>query len=161
MGYVRDGPLDQISIHAFRVEGDLDPYLYQIAEEIFQSTPSVWKATPIGKEFETPKKHFNPRLPCGRRRKQQKTPASIDIISIHAFRVEGDNGTVVLYHCQKISIHAFRVEGDLFKKRMRKQDLQFQSTPSVWKATVASYSYKPSNVGISIHAFRVEGDCKS
>ena len=62
-------------------------------------------------------------------------------------------------------------------------DFQFQSTPSVWKATVClpfglyyvgisihafrvegDYSYIDINsiaYNISIHAFRVEGDCKS
>ena len=36
-------------------------------------------------------------------------------ISIHALRVEGDTGTLVVYDRVKtISIHALRVEGDCF-----------------------------------------------
>ena len=56
---------------------------------LFQSTPSVWKAT---KKFEL--------------------PVYYDMISIHAFRVEGDSEVLGNAIKRVISIHAFRVEGD-------------------------------------------------
>ena len=78
-----------ISIHAFRVEGDLakssrrqksenfNPRLpcgrrrkllqRKVEDDEFQSTPSVWKATLLFPRFPQAVLYFNPRLPCGRR----------------------------------------------------------------------------------------------
>ena len=36
-----------ISIHALRVEGDRGRYCPEIKTKLFQSTPSVWRATTI------------------------------------------------------------------------------------------------------------------
>ena len=80
---------------------------------LFQSTPSVWKAT-------------------------------------------GDGGNNT-YITTPISIHAFRVEGDDPQQFSFNADNIFQSTPSVWKAT-ARIIKKADIKEISIHAFRVEGD---
>jgi len=80
-----------ISIHAFRGEGDEKAESKRKQEKIFQSTPSVGKAT----------------------QELGITPNYIRI-SIHAFRGEGDADVgekyVMVY---LISIHAFRGEGDL------------------------------------------------
>ena len=78
----------------------------------FQSTPSVWKAT----------HHYS----------VYKVYADI---SIHAFRVEGDRNNNLKNIDSPISIHAFRVEGDDIIIGM----CRFIEC-------------------ISIHAFRVEGD---
>ena len=107
-----------ISIHAFRGEGDAGGCKKWQKKIIFQSTPSVGKATgdaslkPITKG-----------------------------ISIHAFRGEGDfeyfgDGAPVL----PISIHAFRGEGDRHNKNIEREFCQFQSTPSVGKATAGGYA---------------------
>ena len=124
---------------------------------------------------------FNPRLPCGRRHKLarrllhqlrsfQSTPSVWKATSFFAD----------LLHVSIISIHAFRVEGDAFKKQLITLYNIFQSTPSVWKATVLDAlaaqwqvnfnprlpcGRRPADIlvekvlrQISIHAFRVEGD---
>ena len=104
-------------------------------------------------------------------------------ISIHALRVEGDQTKFHnLWQHFNISIHALRVEGDgssksrdlsisfhfyprppgggrhqkLFQKAFL--DFGFLSTPSGWRATVASPMAIESQDIISIHALRVEGD---
>ena len=81
--------------------------------------------------------HFNPRPPCGGR---PLLPA-----------LRRENG--------KISIHALRVEGDPRGVRSQARQTEFQSTPSVWRATNAG---KPCGActNISIHALRVEGDAE-
>ena len=78
-------------------------------------------------------------------------------ISIHAFRVEGDAVIIVKLYFIGISIHAFRVEGDLGQNGTMDDMHEFQSTPSVWKATFR-FDYNITVKTISIHAFRVEGD---
>ena len=104
---------------------------------IFHSTPSVWRATlcacrcgrgtirnfnprpPCGgrlaADFAASHEpvYFNPRPPCGGRLRRRSKLTLPERISIHALRVEGD----------KESVSAF---GELE---------QFQSTPSVWRAT--------------------------
>ena len=58
-----------------------------------------------------------------------------------------------------ISIHSLRVEGDRWKTTPFWTDLQFQSTPSVWRETkiMAEATTVPA---ISIHSLRVEGDAE-
>jgi len=81
-------------------------------DSMFQSTPSGGKAT----------------MPRGARRQQC-------VVSIHAFRGEGDDsGTSTRMHQIHVSIHAFRGEGDLvLPGALPRQH-------------------------VSIHAFRGEGD---
>ena len=58
------------------------------------------------------------------------------VISIHALRVEGDKKLERDFAFENISIHALRVEGDsLGRYIIAEETLQFQSTPSVWRAT--------------------------
>ena len=80
--------------------------------------------------------YFNPRLPCGRR------PFSLSLrpidrrISIHAFRVEGDRWSVA-HFTQKVDFNPRLPCGRRLvysPDNLRHQE--FQSTPSVWKATV-------------------------
>ena len=150
-----------ISIHTLRVEGDVESR--QIVSRInyfnphppcggrpdalfnarggliFQSTPSVWRATSssvkflYGAEFQsTPSvwratwrfyvygrwvKHFNPHPPCGGRQRYNLGLSSKYQISIHTLRVEGDLITqAVSLYLKAISIHTLRVEGDSKEK---------------------------------------------
>ena len=170
-----------ISIHAFRVEGDLQHF------------------TNLKKKYD-----FNPRLPCGRRHQRRIAMKKYIIISIHAFRVEGDK-VRVLPQCTPLRNFNPRLPcgrrphlcqmarntyGD-FNPRLpcgRRLYFQlllllnhkyfnprlpcgrrpaegrpmiwchkFQSTPSVWKATTCP-RWRGTSMVISIHAFRVEGD---
>ncbi len=58
-----------------------------------------------------------------------------------------------------ISIHALRVEGDFGDAGRIYFVFQFQSTPSVWRATLLVVGIIYGFI-ISIHALRVEGDEK-
>ena len=128
---------------------------------LFQSTPSVWKATIHSSSHLTLTIYFNPRLPCGRRllalsKKQtskrfQSTP-SVWKATGKPTRLCSSNFdfnprlpcgrrrvfVVVVFEDTSISIHAFRVEGD-----------------SKNQVCITSIS------NISIHAFRVEGDSET
>ena len=148
------------------------------------------------------KQHFNPRPPWGGRLNSgyqsaavnsfQSTPsvgratAAVEImvalihISIHALRGEGDsNPPLSVSEPYQISIHALRGEGDNYCLNGGEYDDEFQSTPSVGRATtVAAASttvnifqstpsvgratnisaYQADEGKISIHALRGEGD---
>ena len=56
-------------------------------------------------------------------------------ISIHALRVEGDTIMPVAKNIEQISIHALRVEGDACNGICLRVALAFLSTPSGWRAT--------------------------
>ena len=107
------GVVPDVSIHAFRGEGDYCPRVPIKRMVGFQSTPSGGKATNragLRTHFET---RFNPRLPGGRR---------LEI------GIDGQYGIVV-------SIHAFRGEGDQNCASSNQRTDPFQSTPSGGKAT--------------------------
>ena len=99
----------------------------------FQSTPSGGKATGLPRSRAQEQTRFNPRLPGGRRPGRLRG-ADILVVSIHAFRGEGDLQRPEILRATPVSIHAFRGEGD------------WSGTDFVTNATV------------SIHAFRGEGD---
>ena len=81
----------QISIHALRVEGDMQGAVTPVALIIFLSTPSGWRATSVSAVL-----------------------GNMEWISIHALRVEGDWTSIILKGAgAHISIHALRVEGDM------------------------------------------------
>ena len=101
--------------------------------------------------------HFNPRPPCGGRRRAFCRHAQANRISIHALRVEGDKNPELMERLVKISIHALRVEGDADDGVNLVVIGGFQSTPSVWRATAFTSRLNTSKE-ISIHALRVEGD---
>ena len=170
----------QISIHASRVGGDkVIPVLMQVLQP-FQSTPPGWEATGLQWQ-ETPlQKHFNPRLPGGRRLKRQAQRFALPRISIHASRVGGDLVTGITL---RFSVNfnprlpggrrlqsSFRVlrsfhfnprlpggrrhTGSLFSVC----DYTFQSTPPGWEATSRPFPRVSAASPISIHASRVGGD---
>ena len=90
MTYIKAQARKPISIHALRVEGD--EWVSRSGDKVvlFQSTPSVWRATAYN----------------------WTTDFAI-IISIHALRVEGDDAPPGSQRgASNISIHALRVEGD-------------------------------------------------
>ena len=147
----------EVSIHAFRGEGDQVAFRLIVQIREFQSTPSGGKAT-------------IPDLRIRRLSLFQSTPSGgkateavgreyqLTIVSIHAFRGEGDVSssampmrtqgfnprlpggrrhprgacvTLIGY----VSIHAFRGEGDCFGWIIGVRASGFQSTPSGGKAT--------------------------
>ena len=84
--------------------------------------------------------------------------ASVEIISIHALRVEGDRGPKAM--CRQttsISIHALRVEGDMLLKSVYDILKNFYPRPPCGGRQVDTLS-EVQNFTISIHALRVEGD---
>ena len=103
-----------ISIHSLRVEGDMFPLLW-LHWKRFQSTPSVWR--------ETGENH---------------AVCIVYSISIHSLRVEGDNVHYYEFSNKSISIHSLRVEGDLEVRQGHDENIEFQSTPSVWRETVGN-----------------------
>ena len=108
---------------------------HRIARQIkFQSTPSGGKATQ-SIFVAIVQACFNPRLPGGRRPDRRQSDCFSRVVSIHAFRGEGDNRDL---------------------RRPRSVDA-FQSTPSGGKATLAG-AQRAEHTDVSIHAFRGEGD---
>ena len=81
--------------------------------------------------------HFNPHLPCGRR--LSGTSGHLDLLAI--------------------SIHTFLAEGDTQINETITHIREFQSTPSLRKAT-ESCLYNLVHSLISIHTFLAEGDTK-
>ena len=104
--------LRQVSIHAFRGEGDPSDSLSLRFGQRFQSTPSGGKATRSAECGTKRHTRFNPRLPGGRRRPTATVMRSRLPVSIHAFRGEGDVRAPTLPTLDAVSIHAFRGEGD-------------------------------------------------
>ena len=79
-----------ISIHALRGEGDGFYFKKWEATKIFQSTPSVGRATPTPKRSSASTLNFNPRPPWGGRPPESAAHEDDKKISIHALRGEGD-----------------------------------------------------------------------
>ena len=171
------GTMD-ISIHSLRVEGDkwtgwswaatsyfnpLPPcggrrvnFTRSDISDIFQSTPSVWRETPILRQivclaaFQSTPSVW--RETCADAEQDDGDP-----ISIHSLRVEGDTDS-------RCSPHPFRdfnplppCGGRPFISAKRTSPPAFQSTPSVWRETVRLFSIH-EHKSISIHSLRVEGD---
>ena len=127
--------VEPISIHALRVEGDLNLSRFIVRyrnfnprppcggrlpgigiprrQMAFQSTPSVWRATQ--------NRPTRPRSP-----QFQSTPSVWRATRWQHFD---------LRLCS-ISIHALRVEGDFMYFKSTIRPPPFQSTPSVWRATL-------------------------
>ena len=102
----------RISIHAPRVGGDKAFECVIVCRPKFQSTPPVWGATDTSTWTSVPNWYFNPRPPCGGRRRIasssgwpmrfQSTPPVWGATRIRADR----------QNRRLISIHAPRVGGD-------------------------------------------------
>ena len=102
----------EVSIHAFRGEGDEPDPAFLARAELFQSTPSGGKATWHHRED-----NHN------------------GSVSIHAFRGEGDLADHrAEAFARNVSIHAFRGEGDVCHPADSVCGGAFQSTPSGGKA---------------------------
>ena len=108
-----------ISIHALRGEGDhTQDFLLSCPQALFQSTPSVGRATQrTHRKNHT--KTFQSTPSVGRATILMTEKTFSKIISIHALRGEGDLGT----HFQSFD------------------NTLFQSTPSVGRATAKTYKY--------------------
>ena len=127
-------PVAVISIHALRGEGDrLRRGLIMRAEE-FQSTPSVGRATKVF-----------------RLRRHDSD------ISIHALRGEGDAAHKTQHHTFFYFNPRPPWGGRRNARRLAVVRTQFQSTPSVGRATIDPEA-KRLPYKISIHALRGEGD---
>ena len=128
-------------------------------KSLFQSTPSVGRATAIERKPIFLTLYFNPRPPWGGRRcRHEHGFVKLYNISIHALRGEGDGSyTKIFCVSGQISIHALRGEGDNTDFGICRLNLSFQSTPSVGRATWRQPRYSVLST-ISIHALRGEGD---
>ena len=145
----------------------------------FQSTPSGGKAT-VRVGTSSPNTKTFKSTPSG----GKATTRTRRIRSPRQFQSTPSGGKATLQHRQRqqqpvVSIHAFRGEGDLMIFRTLTSPLRFQSTPSGGKATNTTlekgwyglFQSTPSGgkatvaaarfvqaVIVSIHAFRGEGD---
>jgi len=112
----------------------LDKAFQAFFRRVFQSTPSGGKATQRDGADERMIGRFNPRLPGGRRHSAPNAPMFVSefqstpsggkatrcaaltttsfVVSIHAFRGEGDRLGLARIQAIGVSIHAFRGEGD-------------------------------------------------
>ena len=146
-----------ISIHSFRMEGDiLAEWLFQNVI-IFQSTPSAWRETSyfsvrfhISSKFQsTPSAWRETTIP-------ENNLVSV-VISIHSLRMEGDivisPPRCAACHFNPLPPHG----GRLTKVRSFILDWKFQSTPSAWRETLI-YPLAFGYGFISIHSLRMEGD---
>ena len=148
--------------------------------QIFQSTPSVGRAT-IFELFHT-QTHcdFNPRPPWGGRLNHRQLNNQTTYISIHALRGEGDIffarpnryklhfnprppwGGRLLSRFSLILAIYFNPRPPWGGRRsissLRKRRVLFQSTPSVGRATISDGQLRVLDAPISIHALRGEGD---
>ena len=60
---------------------------------------------------------------------------SVQLISIHSLRMEGDFKLLYALLDAPISIHSLRMEGDCLSCLSSRCGSQFQSTPSAWRET--------------------------
>ena len=102
----------------------------------FQSTPSVWRETPLLKSTSIGTSDFNPLPPCGGRQQKRLYVAKIAAFqstpSVWRETVDDDDAD----RAGAISIHSLRVEGDNEYYSAELAQKVFQSTPSVWRETV-------------------------
>ena len=98
-----------------RLPGGRRPRCGQIkhCNNVFQSTPPGWEATPWFPQTAPHSRNFNPRLSGGRRLGHRPLAGVLRGISIHASRVGGD----------------LNVSNPIFSEN------RFQSTPPGWEAT--------------------------
>ena len=131
----QETPSVGISIHALRGEGDCIADFYFSTALYFNPRPPWGGRLPITYSTIGRPSNFNPRPPWGGRRARAQTLCS----------------------GARISIHALRGEGDESKRKKNYCDSEFQSTPSVGRATSTASKNKRVHK-ISIHALRGEGD---
>ena len=131
-----DSVATSISIHSLRVEGDQIHVAGKIADDGFQSTPSVWRETLVMRKRARMCLAFQ-STPSVWRETPVMTPDKIRrAISIHSLRVEGDHKFVYMHKSDR----GFQSTPSVWREtatkadRARKEAL-FQSTPSVWRET--------------------------
>ena len=152
----------------------------RLPETIFQSTPSVGRATIGVCRSRQRSRHFNPRPPWGGRRVQMARLRSKVLFQSTPSVGRATVVVLIIYGFVKISIHALRGEGDDLHRRCSRaprghfnprppwggrrnmalhcyNQQKFQSTPSVGRATPCK-CVKFRDEKISIHALRGEGD---
>ena len=105
-------PINFISIHAPRVGRDGTCAAVSRSQQIFQSTRPVWGATVPAAQLTVIHRYFNPRAPCGARRRHILCFVASNCISIHAPRVGRDRQRFLYSLLIIISIHAPRVGRD-------------------------------------------------
>ena len=151
-------PLEEISIHALREEGDPTPKRSAGKSTRFLSTPSARRATAAAIAGELSISRFL-STPSARR----ATAASLSSFStsIHFYprpprggRPASPSARMTL---REISIHALREEGDPAAWPPIISRRAFLSTPSARRATHPLFASQ-SFLDISIHALREEGD---
>ena len=148
--------MDRVSIHAFRGEGDYSPINRTRCVLCFN--PRLPGGRRRRFRFWSARRHrFNPRLPGGRR----PTGCAIPVLraSFQSTPSGGKATDFVILHLELevVSIHAFRGEGDDNTLIPLDDAVLFQSTPSGGKATDDPHlCFNAPRV--SIHAFRGEGD---
>ena len=149
----------RISIHAPRVGRDSSFRRCPCTAAAFQSTRPVWGATRADGWRRYVLQHFNPRAPCGARRRGRlaahagmanfnprapcgaRPPGSPFAPSLPDFNPRAPCGArqalTVFYRCHKaISIHAPRVGRDEHAVVIIRVHCPFQSTRPVWGATM-------------------------
>ena len=123
----------------------------------FQSTPSVGRATFVRIDVLHDFNDFNPRPPWGGRQAPIAPKGYKLVISIHALRGEGDSRKrgILSFSCYFNPRPPWG--GRPARAGAAEAYTQFQSTPSVGRAT-ALIQNLPTIIVISIHALRGEGD---
>ena len=140
---LRRCPLSDISIHALRGEGDKTLQAVLNLTFLFQSTPSVGRATQKRRRTAWKYPYFNPRPPWGGR---PIRPTPQDHMPCY-FNPRPPWGGRPCFRSRSrglmyISIHALRGEGDKKLLKFLQVLLLFQSTPSVGRAT-ALFNHLP------------------
>ena len=146
-----------ISIHAPRAGRDAMFGNMQTESTLFQSTRPVRGATTARLARITPSWYFNPRAPCGARRRETMAVRQITTISIHAPRAGRD----VFSNDKAIMGFAFQstrpVRGATAALMPCLSISEFQSTRPVRGATLIR-PLVDADAGISIHAPRAGRD---
>ena len=104
------------------------------------------------------KNHFNPLPPYGGRPDNVATYQTMQYISIHSLRMEGD---ILCYNNNKeggdISIHSLRMEGDICLGESRTTTQNFNPLPPYGGRQFFQNRVSDFRL-ISIHSLRMEGD---
>ena len=114
-----------ISIHALLAESDYWRMAAVAGCDLFLSTLSLRRATPVLIVRGSAKLYFYPRSPCGERHIFMAGICFSQGISIHALLAESDQTTTNTSTTEAISIHALLAESDPFSRFARMTRLYF------------------------------------
>ena len=138
------------------MEGDGGQFRAVPPDGLFQSTPSVWRETPVLTDNRWSRRNFNPLPPYGGRLMQP-------IISQHRPHFNplppyGGRPKTASFCRTKSDFNPLPPYGGRHTIIIRKRlSILFQSTPSVWRETHSDRIHDGRN-SISIHSLRMEGD---